>query len=316
MNKSKKHIILTLILIISMIVGCESESVSEKTSTTADTKINVLSTTTMLNDMATIIGGDKVHAVSLLATAVDPHTYQATALDVEKMNNADVILYNGFNLEAKLESVILNLESQGKNIICVENALDADDILYDAEEQDAIDPHVWNDISLWIKVSMHVAESLSNIDPTNSDIYNANAENFVNELYELEEYVINRTLEISEEKRIIVSAHDAFGYLGNAYGYTVAGLQGINTEVEASTLDVILLADFIVENNVPAIFTESAINIKTLEALQEAVKSRGFDVILVEKPLYSDYLGDETTDTETYIKTFKHNIDSIVDALK
>lgn len=303
-----------LMCVLLILTSCSNELEGQGDNVN-DGKISILSTTTMLNDMANVIGGDLVDAQSLVGPGVDPHTYQASAGDVETMTDADVVIYNGYNLEAKMTEIFASLKDQDKNVICVEDALDSADILADPENPSADDPHIWNDVQLWIQVGEHVAERLGEIDPDNKDVYAQNMADYKAELEEIEEYVIERTNEIPEDQRILVTAHDAFGYFNSAYGYTVRGLQGISTETEAGTSDVSELADFIVENKLKAIFVESAVTPKTIEALQAAVKDKGHDVA-IGGTLYADSLGDEKSGTETYLKTLKHNIDTIANALK
>ena len=170
-------------------------------------------------------------------------------------------------------------------------------------------------MSLWKEAAVKAGEGLVNLDPENKVEYEKNLEEYLLQLDELEEYINKRVEELPEEKRILVTAHDAFSYFGRAYGFDVKGLQGISTASEAGTSDVRELADFIVENEVKAIFVESSVPRKSIEALQEAVKAQGFDVEIGGE-LYSDSTGDAGTDAETYIGTFKANIDTIVDALK
>ncbi len=311
MTYKKVKIILSVIfifIIVISITACTGEDNNND-------KVYVVSTTTMLNDLVSVIGGDNVYAEGLMSYGIDPHMYKASAGDVSKMEKAQVVVYNGFHLEGKMGEVFETLKEQNKNVVCMEDAIDKNLLLYKAENPDVYDPHIWYDVSLWKDASKHLANSLIEIDSKNAVEYRVNLENYLKELDELEDYIIDRVDEVEESQRVLITAHDAFGYFGNAYGFTVRGLQGISTDSEAGTADVSSLANYIVENEIKAIFVESSIPPKNIESLQEAVKAKGFEVEIGGE-LYSDSLGDEQSNHNTYLKTFKANIDTIVNALK
>ena len=314
--KIKKLIIRGIILggvIVSSILGiggCSTDTAEKE-----DGVLNIVATTTMLNDLAGVIGGDNVKSIGLMGPGIDPHLYEASAGDVSKMQDADVVLYNGIHLEGKMGEIFENLKSEEKNIICIENGIDETDILKDVETKGALDPHIWFDVNIWIDAAEYIADELIKIDPDNTNEYKTNLENYLVELEKLDEYVKERVSEVNEKQRVLVTAHDAFGYFGNAYGFEVKGLQGITTDAEAGTADVSKLATFIATNKIKAIFVESSVPPKNIEALQDAVKAQGFDVEIGGE-LYSDSLGDKSTGHDTYILTVKANIDTIVDALK
>jgi len=160
-----------------------------------------------------------------------------------------------------------------------------------------------------------VRDSLAEKDPAGVDYYRSNAESYLKQLSQLNEYVKKRAGEVPEDKRVLITAHDAFNYFGRAYGFTVKGLQGISTQSEAGTQDVQNLAAFIVEKNIPAIFIESSVPPKYIEAVRAAVKAKGFDVSLGGE-LFSDAMGNPGTPEGSYIGMVRHNIDTIVNALK
>ncbi len=306
---SKQFKTLSLLSIIILSVGCSSSDDTQSD----QSKINIVSTTTMLHDLVNVIGSDSVDSIGLMEVGIDPHLYKASAGDITKLENADVVLYNGYHLEGEMGEILSSLESQGKDVLCLENALDESKLLDDEDYE--YDPHVWFDVSLWIDAACYVSESLQEIDPENKDIYESNLLDYLIELNELNEYIISRIEEVDEEQRVLITAHDAFNYFGNAYDFEVMGLQGISTDSEASTLDIINLSDFIVENEIKAIFVESSVSSRSIEALQEAVLSKGFE-IEIGGELYSDSLGSSSDGHNTYIETVKSNIDTIVDALK
>lgn len=289
--------------------GTNTEETSE------EGKLNLVATTTMLADLAEIIGGDAINTTGLMGVGVDPHLYKASAGDVTTLENADIILYNGIHLEGQMSNIFGQLASMNKYVLSAEEALDTTELLTLEDEDYAYDPHVWFDVSIWKKVAQYLSQSLSEIDPENAQLYANNLEVYLEELEDLEIYILDRIEEIPEESRIIVTAHDAFNYLGAAYGLEVMGLLGISTESETSTSDISTLASFIVDHEIKAIFIESSVSTKNVEALQEAVKAKGFTVVIGGE-LYSDSLGDESAGHDTYISTFYANIDTIVDALK
>ena len=297
------------ILCITILVSC-----SKSENTAADSqKLKITTTTTMLKDLIQTIGGDKVEVINLMGEGVDPHLYNASAGDVEKLANADVIIYGGLHLEGKMSDVFGKLENSGKDVLDVGNTLDKSLLIF--QEENIPDPHVWFDTNLWILEAEAVAAKLSDIDPENKDYYMSNLESYKKELSDLTEYVIRRINEIPESQRILVTAHDAFGYFAKQFRLEVRSLQGICTDSEAGTKDISELADFIAEKKIKAVFIESSVPRKTIESLQEAVKARGWDV-KIGGELYSDSLGDKEHNTNTYIKTVKKNVDVIVEALK
>lgn len=275
-------------------------------------KLRVIATTTMLYDLAKQIGGDCVYAQSLMGSGVDPHQYRASAGDIIKLQDADAVIYNGLHLEGRMGDVFASLESGSKNVICASAGIDESLLIFN----DGVpDPHIWFDALLWSMAAEEVARGLAEADPKNADSYGKNLDNYKKELAELDSYVKARTAEIPEGRRVLITAHDAFAYFGRAYGFDVKGLQGISTAAEAAASDVSRLAGFIAENKIGAVFVESSMPVKNVEALCEAVRSAGFETRLGGS-LYSDSVGDEKSGTETYAAAFRYNIDLIAEGLK
>jgi len=277
--------------------------------------LHVVATTTMLTDLTRTLGGEHVTVQGLMGPGIDPHLYQASAGDVTLLRSADIVVYNGLHLEGKMGEIFENLGGLGIASICVEDGLDPSQLLSAEAGSTLYDPHVWFDVALWKQAASWVAEGLSQADPAHAQAYRTNLAAYLRELDALDAYIRDRALELPEEKRVLVTAHDAFQYFGHAYGFEVRGLQGISTDAEAGTADVRALAEFIVERQIKAIFIESSVPHRTIEALQAAVKARGFDVAIGGE-LYSDSLGGVESGAETYALTFRANIDTIVDALK
>lgn len=294
------RIVVALVSIVLLFTGCGTVE--------TEGKLNVVASTTMLHDLVEVIGDGVVECESLCGVGIDPHSYKATAGDIARMTNADVVVYNGLNLEGKMGEVFSSLESQGKDIVCIETGIDSESLLI---EEGEFDPHVWFDVAIWKEVAVYVANELANIDAENATLYQQNLDEYLLELEELELYVMARVEEVAINQRVLITAHDAFNYFGTAYGFEVMGLQGVNTQTEASTADIIELSNFIVENQIKAIFVETSVPTKNIEALQEAVKSKGFEVVIGGE-LYSDSLGEG----DSYIDTVTANIDTIVESLR
>ena len=278
-------------------------------------KLNVVATTTMLADLAKVIGGEHIKVDGLMGPGIDPHLYQASAGDVGLMQNADVVIYNGLHLEGKMGEIFEALGRQGRAVISIEEGLEESKLLSWEDDPSVHDPHIWFDIALWKDAAAIVAGGLSELDPAHAADFGAALEGYLAELDALEAYGRARVEELPTAQRVLVTAHDAFQYFGHAYGFEVRGLQGISTDAEAGTADVSALAGFIVERQIKAVFVESSVPTKTIEALQAAVKARGFDVAIGGE-LYSDSLGDAASGHDTYPATVTANIDTIVNALK
>lgn len=304
--------IVSLVLVLSILIVVLA-SCTDNSDALDEGELRVVVTTTIIADVTRQLAGDLVDVEALMGPGVDPHLYKASAGDVKRMSDADMVIYNGLHLEGKMGEVFENIKD--KIIFAANEDLDESKLLDFETNPGYFDPHVWFDIEIWKGATERIAEGLKELDPENSEAYDENLVNYLAELDDLDKYVKERTQELDPDKRILVTAHDAFQYFGSQYGFEVRGLQGISTDAEAGTADVRELADFIVEKRIKAIFVETSVPRKNIEALQEAVKAKGFDVEIGGE-LYSDSTGDVGTDAENYIGTFKENIDTIVDALK
>lgn len=312
MNKKIKLFVTAILSFALLFTGCSAPAVKIDAK---EDKLNIVATTTMLADLSKVIGGNRVKVDGLMGAGIDPHLYQASAGDVSLMHKADVVVYNGLHLEGKMGEIFENLSSQGSFVICIEDGIDKSKLLVSEDNSSVHDPHIWFDVSLWKDAAQTVAKGLSQADPEGKSYYEANLDTYIKELDKTNAYILERANELSKENRVLVTAHDAFQYFGKAYGFEVYGLQGISTDAEAGTADVSELANFIAKRQVKAIFVESSVPPKTIEALQAAVKAKGFNVSIGGE-LYSDSLGDAASKADTYILTVKANIDTIVDALK
>ncbi len=308
MKKIIGYVCIITLLIMTM-AGCSGQVDQED-----DGKLNVIATTTMLADAVRAVGGDSVKVEGLMGPGIDPHLYKASAGDVTKIREANVVVYNGLYLEGKMGEIFDDMARQNKTILKAAEVISEDKLIPVDSDYGNYDPHVWFNVELWIEVVEEIEKTLSNYDEENKEVYKKNADNYIKELKDLHSYVEERVKEVPKEKRVLITAHDAFGYFGEKYGFEVMGLQGLSTATEAGTADVRNLADYIAENEIPAIFVESSVPVKNIEALKDAVAARGFKVEIGGE-LFSDSLGDPGSEEGTYVGTIKHNIDTIVDSL-
>ena len=301
----KKYIILVFLI---SIFSCKKEAKKNG-------KLQVVTTTTMITDLVKNIGGNKIDVQGLMGAGVDPHLYKASEGDVSKLFNADVIVYNGLHLEGKLEDVFEKMRQQNKKTIAVSDAIDKNTLIGSEYFASNYDPHIWFDITNWEIITQYIIDKFCELDADNSETYKTNGANYLKKLASLKIVITEEVNSLPLEKRILVTAHDAFNYFGKEFQFNVVGLQGLSTATEAGVKDVQRLASFIEEKNVNAIFVESSVPKRTVEALQEAVRAKGKEV-LIGGTLYSDALGSTGTTEATYIGMYKHNVKIIVSSLK
>ena len=308
-----KRLLLAVLFITFLLAACVDGRAASNIPI-SDRKINVVTTTGMIADIVKNIGGERVDVTALMGPGVDPHLYKASEGNVILLQEADIVFYNGLHLEAQMGKVLERLNGFGLKTVAVTDTIDRSVLQSPPEFAGNYDPHVWFDVTLWMKAAEQVRESLVEIDPDSQPLYETNAAAYLTDLEELHQYVLDRANTIPAEQRILITAHDAFNYFGRAYGFEVRGLQGISTEAQAGTADVQALAHFIVENQIPAIFVESSVPQRNVEAVQAAVQAQGFEV-QIGGSLFSDAMGSEGTPEGTYIGMVRHNIDTIVTAL-
>jgi manganese/zinc/iron transport system substrate-binding protein len=274
--------------------------------------LNVVTTIGMIGDVVENVGGDCVEVTALMASGVDPHLYKAGARDVHTLQNADVIFYSGYHLEGALGEVLEAFQKRKHVVAVAELAIDEKDILLGSGST-IIDPHLWMDVSLWAGTADVIAETLMERSPACQNAP-ANAAAYKTQLLALHDWIKMSVATIPETQRILVTAHDAFFYYSRAYNIDVASVQGISTQAEASIGDIRDTVATVVERKVPAIFVESSINPRTIEAVLQAVADRGFETS-IGGSLYSDAMGDTGTANGTYIGMLYHNTKMMVEAL-
>lgn len=275
--------------------------------------IRVTTTTNMITDLVQEIGSEHVTVTGIMGPGVDPHLYRASASDVEKLRNSDLIFYNGLNLEGKMGDIFVQMSRDGKPVYAVSENMPQDLLL--ELNVGGLDPHIWWDATLWIEAARVVADALAQVDPDNSESYQSNLDEYLGELQSLDDASLERIQTIPEEQRVLVTAHDAFQYFGRAYGMEVMGIQGWSTESEAGIQEIQRLADIVAERGIKAIFVETTVSPNTIEALREATRDRGHEVI-VGGQLFSDAIGDTESPEGTLVGAFRYNVDIIVNALQ
>jgi manganese/zinc/iron transport system substrate-binding protein len=265
----------------------------------------------MIGDITREIAGDKATVVNLIGEGVDPHVYKPTKGDIDQFQSAALIFYNGLLLEGKMGEVLESQKKAGKPVYAVAEDLPDFDLIGGTSHAD---PHLWMDVSAWVKVTRRVAEELGDFDPTHNNFYQENQAKYENSLIELHAYARRSLASIPEGQRVLVTAHDAFSYLGRAYGMEVRGIQGISTESEAGLQEINSLVSYLVENRIPSIFVESSVSDKSVKALIEGAKSRGH-IVRIGGTLYSDAMGPAGTYEGTYLGMIDHNVTLITRAL-
>lgn len=280
--------------------------------------LNVVATTGIIGDLVHNIGQDRVELISLMGSGVDPHLYRATQGDLRRLQNADIIFYNGFFLEGQMQDIFEKMAATKPVYAVLQDIPRNELIALEGAEPGSIythDPHAWFDVRLWIQAGELVLKKLSAHDPKNSDFFNKNAQAHFAELESLHVWAKKQISQIPESQRVLVTAHDAFGYFGRAYDMEVAALQGLSTASEFGLHDIKELKDFIVERGVAAVFVEASVPKRFLESLVAGVNAEGKD-LKIGGELFSDAMGLKDTPEGTYIGMIKYNVNTIVGALK
>lgn len=282
----------------------------------SDPRYRVVGTVGMITDVVRAIAGEHAEVVGLIGEGVDPHLYKPTRNDVVTLSQADVVFYNGLRLEGAMTNVLERLVAAGKPVRAVtEVILEESNYLLKKEDGSAhTDPHVWMDVSGWMRAVPVIVDTLVAYDPENAVTYEENAARYLEKLEALDAYAREVIATIPVEQRVLVTAHDAFQYFGRAYGLEVRGIQGISTESEAGVRDLEELIDLIVERQLPAVFVESSVGDKNVKALVEGARARGHSV-KIGGTLYSDAMGPGGSYEGTYIGMLDHNVTTLSNAL-
>ena len=279
----------------------------------AQERLDIVATTGMIGDAARQIGGDLVDVRALMGPGVDPHAYRQTRSDIVAMANADLVLWHGLFLEAQMEDFMHGLEEVGA-VVAVAESLPRNLLIGNEDYADKFDPHVWMNPNLWSRVVLNVRDALIKVRPESENIFRANADAHLIELQQLAQYTTQVLSSVPADSRVLISAHDAFNYFGNAYGFEVMGIQGISTESEAGLQRIAKMVETLVDRKIGAVFVESSVSDRNVRALIEGAAAAGHEVI-IGGTLFSDAMGDDGTYEGTYLGMIDHNATVISRAL-
>lgn len=279
----------------------------------AEAPLSVVATTGMIADAARAVGGDLVTVEALMGAGVDPHAYRQTRSDIVALTRADIVLWNGLYLEAQMEGFMADL-ARRTTVVTVAEAVPEDLLLRHADYEGRADPHIWMDPTLWSHAVRAIETAFRAARPDRADAFAANAAASLAEIDAVGSYAREQLAKVPESARVLITAHDAFGYFGAAHGYEVMGIQGLSTESEAGLQRIGTLVDLLVEREIGAVFVESSVSDRNIRALIEGAASRGHEV-RVGGELYSDAMGEPGTYEGTYVGMIDHNATIIAGAL-
>lgn len=295
-----------------LLCGCSEQPAANQAMPAG--KINVVVTTGMVGDLVRHVGREHVEVIGLMGEGVDPHLFRPTPSDNGKLMNADLIIYSGLMLEGPMQAAFEQAKKRGKTVVAVTAGLPKDKILYPEGFGDHPDPHVWGNISLWADCLETVVAVLSDKAPEHAQEFTVNAAAYRAEMRQVDAYAKAAIASIPEERRYLVTAHDAFEYFATAYGIQVRSVQGISTDSDPGVQDINTLVDFLVDHKIPAIFIEATVNAGSIRAVIEGAQQKDWEV-KIGGTLYSDSLGTPGTYTGTYLGMMDSNITTIASAL-
>ena len=294
------------LLLVGLAAGCSGDADSSAAGLRGRYPIRAIATVGMVADIVRHVGGPHVEVTQIMGAGVDPHLYKTTRDDVELIMNGDIVFYSGLMLEGKMIDTLVRI-GRRKPVYAVTEMIEPEFLLEPDDFAGHYDPHVWMDVSAWAKCVDAVAEALEEFDPPHAAEYQENAERYRKQLEELHEYGRRSIATIPKEQRVLITSHDAFNYFGRAYGLNVQGIQGISTESEAGLLRINELVDLLVDKNIKAVFVESSVPRKNVEAIAAGARARGQNVVIGGE-LFSDAMGEAGTYEGTYIGMLDHNI--------
>ena len=305
--QTRRRTSLRALVVLVLVLGASVVSVTAAQADADLAALRVVATTGHIGDALQRIAPD-LDVFVLVGPGLDPHTYEASTRDIQRLRDADLVFWNALDLEAQMARQIRSL---GARQVALGERVPESLLL---PFEGAIDPHIWNSTEIWTIVVHAIADALAARVPAHAGTFAANAAAYAADITKADAYARERLAMVPEAHRVLVSGHDAFNYFAAAYGFEALAVEGISTADEASIQDLRELADFIVERSVPVIFYENITDRQATNALREAVQARGWDVLIADQVLYSDALGDAPP-LDTYLGTFLHNVDTIVAAL-
>ncbi|QDU39259.1 Periplasmic zinc-binding protein TroA precursor [Maioricimonas rarisocia] len=317
----KLSFVATVAILLACLIGCADGPATSSPATGEsgngssgrEGKIQAVATVGMVADLVRNVGGEHVDVTQIMGAGVDPHLYKSTRDDVATIMSADIVFYAGLMLEGKMSDTLVTVARQ-KPVYAVTELISQDSLLEPDDFAGHYDPHVWMDVATWSQCVSAVANALSEFDPAHAEEYVGNAEEYRKRLEQLHEYGRSSIASIPESSRVLITSHDAFNYFGRAYGLEVQGVQGLSTESEAGLQRINGLVDLLVERRVRAVFVESSVPRKNIEALVDGARSRGHEVVIGGE-LYSDAMGQPGTYEGTYEGMLDHNITVVTRSL-
>lgn len=311
-----------VVLGLLLLAGCNSSETTNGGASSNDSAdlaprtypYKIVATCGMVSDIVRQVAGDKATVTGLMGEGVDPHLYKPTRNDVRELLAADVVFYSGLMLEGRMGDNFISLARKGKPVYPITEEIDQDYLREPPEFEGHFDPHVWMDVSAWSECVAFIAKALGEYDLANADYYLTNAATYREQLTKLDEYARASIATIPEDRRVLITAHDAFGYFARAYNIKVRSVQGLSTESEAAVQDINDLVDFIVKAKIPSIFVESSVSEKNVRAIIEGAAQQGWEVSIGGE-LFSDAMGKPGTYEGTYIGMIDHDVTIITRAL-
>lgn len=274
---------------------------------------HALTTTAMVGDLVKAVAGDDVRVTVLIGEGVDPHLFKPTRDDTAKLLKSDIVFYNGLMLEGKMADALIRL-ARRIPVVAVSESIDSERVLLEDGEEGYSDPHVWMDPTLWAQALDVVARELTALAPEHADDFESRAAAYAAQLEEMHAYSQRVLSSVPQDARVLITAHDAFGYFANQYGWRVEGIQGISTESEAGVRDIERLVEMLVENKIGAVFVETTVADRNIRALIDGAAARGHEVVIGGR-LFSDAMGTPGTYEGTYLGMVDHNVTTIARAL-
>jgi len=275
--------------------------------------LSVLTTTAMLGDAARAIGGPRIAVASILGEGVDPHVYKPTRADTSRMLAADMIVANGLHLEAQFKDAFEQI-GRTRPVLMAGEKLPRDRLVADADYKDRFDPHIWMDPDLWKDVVLIVRDALKARDPAGAAQYDDAGAAYAAEVAGVALYARTVLDSVPKDRRVLVTAHDAFAYFARAFSFDVVGIQGVSTESEAGLRRIEDVVDLVVRRGIPAIFVEASVSDRNVRAVVEGAARRGH-AVAVGPQLFSDSMGAPGTYEGTYLGMIDHNVTAIARAL-
>lgn len=292
------------------IVGCDSNKTLGRPRIG---KVKTVATTGMIADMVLGIGGDHVESTQLIGAGVDPHLYKPIRDDIVQVLDSDVVFYNGLLLEGRMAELFARASTADRRVLAVSDAIPAEKYMSEPGT-DATDPHIWMDVSMWSVATHSIEEALSIEIPEHAAEFKSRGDSLREQLDSLDLRGLEALNSIPPRQRVLITSHDAFQYFGRRYGIEVQGIQGMSTASEAGLQRIPELLDMIIARSVKAVFRESSVAGKLIEALVEGAAARGYQLNVGEE-LYSDALGPRGSGADSYVGMMEHNFRAISNAL-